>query len=372
MNNHLTMKFHSIMHKPELLLAEFTTHGHMCDVFGSSKTAQYCVNDFHPWVDQDRLIKETESVIEFCKIREIKNILFITISPYFYIAENNLAVFRNTGISMSAILHADVPNEKSSINNLIIMSGLFENLFVYHNECISTYIDIPLKKYLKVIAHPPILLSSLLHYPRKKRNIKQRKVVLGFLGEIRPGKGILECFKMFSMLPVEIRNKFSCLFTGGSSIPGELDKIKEIAKEKNIETEFVSKEIQSYGQYKIISDAEFAEAFIRSDIIMLPYCSKPATDAFSGVFPDGIMAGSTFIATENSIMGRIITREKLGFTFSFEDSESFLTALNNSLEFLQGDDIVKNQTKFIDYYFNETIEDIAIRACLKSSKMQRV
>jgi hypothetical protein len=355
----------NILHIPELLLVEYTTHAFMLHVYATIKTIGfYSKSDFNPW-DPVSLEKETSVLFKFCKNQNIQNILFITASPYYFIfSKEKLDILKNTGIHLSAILHGDVPREPSNIANLVTISNIFDNLFVYHEECIPSYSHIPLSKPLKVIPHPPSLLSSFIHYPRIKRSIKDRKIVLGFLGEIRHGKGFLSCVRMLAELPFDLREKFSCLFAGGATIPEDLESIKNILIKNNIESKYITGETRD--DYRAISDLDFIEATLQTDVVMFPYEYPPATDAFSGAFIDSLMAGSVCVATENSVMGRIITKEKLGYSFSMGDQQSLIIALTKAFYFLQSDDIVMNQKRFFDRYFNGPLETIAARACIPS------
>jgi len=75
-----------------------------------------------------------------------------------------------------------------------------------------------------------------------------------------------------------------------------------------------------------ISETELPEVFQISDSILLPY--SLTFDSSSGVLVRACATGKPVIATSHGLVGYRVSKNNLGETFTYNDSQSFLTAFN--------------------------------------------
>ena len=82
----------------------------------------------------------------------------------------------------------------------------------------------------------------------------------------------------------------------------------------------------------VLTPAEYARFMESSDIILLPYRSRPFLIQTSGVFADAVRLRKPVVATRSTWAGRLIREHGIGATFEESDLEGFANALTDVVE----------------------------------------
>lgn len=336
-----------------LMIAEMCTHSYLYNGYCNDRTIPFLMQNKQNWPSADELLRSTEYAFHICKKNCIHNLLFLTISPFFDLNNDNLEILKRSDIRLYGILHGDVPQTSEKIRNAVTLENYFERLFVFHEECLSDYANIPFKKLPSILPHPPSLLLNWNNYNLQKN--PQQKVRLGFLGEFRSGKGYELACEFLYQASENIKNSIECIFCGGFRDQQMLDKIKRSLYTARIKSEFYTKKINL--NFHVIPDALFADAILNSDIILFPYHDAEKA-AFSGVFIDGLVSGAIFLATQDSVMGRIIKKHSLGFTFDLADSQTFYSALKKAIVAVRENSLSEAKAEFLHNYINGSVINI--------------
>lgn len=341
--------FETLLYKPEVLFAEFASHSDLYSGFAYEPETAFLYRGLNCWEQKYEVCRNILALFDTTQKQEIEHLVFMTLSPYFWFTKEELEVFSNSGnTKLYSFVHQEISCETPV--KITAFEKYFEKIFVFH-EITQRFIvkQFPeLDHKLFVVPHPFIHLSNFYAQNGvKRRTIRDNKITLGFLGGFRQGKGFEECIAMLARLPFSLRDKIHCLFAGGVPNEETLAPIRSLLAGARISFDFQTGVRGSHpNDYKGISNVDFAQAILESDILMLPY-HGPQANAFSGLFSDGLAAGCAFMANKGSLMGDVIEETGLGAVFSLEDQESLEVGMEEVIATLDKGGYRTKQTEYI-------------------------
>lgn len=217
-----------------------------------------------------------------------------------------------------ATLH-HIPNKKKLITNLIKISKVIDVIIVH-----SDYLRDELLKYgiknVSVINYPSFYSYSdkNKNYIKSEMNINNEKIIISALGGTRFDKGLDILLESLGGLTEEWKKNIIVNIAG---------------KEEYFKRDFIVSKLNNIGiEYKLnlnfMSDSEFCENVIISDIIVLPY--RNSFTGNSGPMTEAIINNIPIITPMNTNIGFITNNNNLGVTFINEDSNS----LAQSIEYI--------------------------------------
>ena len=105
-------------------------------------------------------------------------------------------------------------------------------------------------------------------------------------------------------------------------------------KESDFSKEYIEQHISNYKEkvslmLRRLSDEEYNNVLVSSDIIMLPYLK--VFNGASGPLADGVVASKMIIGSDYGSLGDLINKNCIGYTFKTSNSNSLANILENVL-----------------------------------------
>lgn len=203
------------------------------------------------------------------------------------------------------------------------------------------------KSIYRVIVHSDFIKSQLLsmgiknviciNYPsfynyrlidtkpniKKKYGIQENCIVLSSLGAIRPDKGLDILLNAFQFINTSIRKRIILNVAGlsyGYFMPES--EIERLCDKYGIQNRRLT--------IRGLSDKEFMENVIITDILVLPYRKEMTGN--SGPMTEAIVNKIPCIGPKDSNIGNLIIKYNLGYTFEMEDAQSLAKAIESIIE----------------------------------------
>lgn len=163
--------------------------------------------------------------------------------------------------------------------------------------------------------------SIVIEYPSfiKRSKIKSNndKIIISCLGGTRKDKGLDILMNSFKY--IEDKAKKECL-------------LNLVGKEQDIKYSIVENTAKKYNinlniKNKFLTDKEYNEEILKSDVILLPY--RKIFNGNSGPMTDGIYANKFIIGPNYGNLGFLINKYNLGDTFKVEDSIDLAKKISN-------------------------------------------
>lgn len=176
-----------------------------------------------------------------------------------------------------------------------------------------------------------------------KYGIPKNFIILSSLGAIRPDKGLDILLNAFMYINSNIKKRIILNIAGisyGYFMPE--CEIERLCDKYGIENRRLT--------IRGLSDKEFMENVIISDILILPYRKEMTGN--SGPMTEAIVNKIPCIGPKNSNIGNLITKYNIGNTFEMENAQSLAKAIESTIE----------RTQSFDFSFaDELSEDIFIK-----------
>lgn len=256
-----------------------------------------------------------------------KNIHFLTLD---YIYKYPLLKKINKKRLIIGTLHKEPDNflKKLFLHNF---SKKIDTIIVH-----SEFMEMALKKIgisnVEVITYPSFYNYS--NYNRKKlRNVKkiEDKIIISCLGGTRLDKGLDTLLNAFEYINKNLKKKI-ILNIAGKEEYFKKEYINEIANKFNINI---------IGNYKFLTNEEFIENILITDILVLPY--KRFFSGNSGPMTEAIVNKIPCIAPRELEIGNMIEKYKLGLTFECENSENLAEIIEEMVKKLNDRNNVENR-----------------------------
>ena len=196
-----------------------------------------------------------------------------------------------------------IPNNK--INQILLrqISKKLEYIIV-HSEFLKIKLnEIGINNAID-IDYPSFITSNLDDLNQKKDN----KIIISCLGGTRKDKGLDILINSFKYIKDEVKDKIIFNICG---------------KEQDIKFEDIKIQADKYNinvilKNKFLSDEEYEEEIINSDVILLPY--KKIFTGNSGPMTDGIYMNKFILGPDEGNLGFLIEKYSLGLTFKQENA----------------------------------------------------
>lgn len=201
------------------------------------------------------------------------------------------------------ILQILLKNFANKINNIIVFSDLLKE------QCNSIGIN-------NVISYPYPTFQDYSKVDKKevlriKYNLRQKDIVITSLGGTRYEKGLDILLESFKYISIENRNKIILNIAGREQDILKNDILK-LAHENKIRLRL---------DLKSLSDLEFCENVILSDIVVMPY-RKTFNSAASGPMTEAMSQGIPCIFPRTGSLRYYETKYKIGRSFITENPKS--------------------------------------------------
>lgn len=206
-----------------------------------------------------------------------------------------------------------------------LMKQFYKNaeILIVHSEYIkSQFESIGLRNV--VLVHYPSFYDYSLVPPveklRIKYNIRQGDIILGALGGLRRDKGIDILIESMKYISASIRKRI-VLNIAGAPFDYSIDEIKCMCEEVNVRSNLI---------LRFLSDEEFMECVVLSDIMVFPY--RYSMTANSGPMTEAMVNRKPCIIPANTNLSAINEMYNVGVTFKQEDAESLGKTIENYIE----------------------------------------
>lgn len=209
------------------------------------------------------------------------------------------------------------------------------DMIIVHSEFIKSNLNMMGIKNVEIIDYPSFYDYSNLEKKmvRKNKNIEDQ-IVISCLGGTRIDKGLDILLEAFKYLKKELKEKIVL------NIAGKEEDIKI----NFIEEKIIKYNIKSMRNYKFISDEEFKEQILITDIMILPY--RKIFGGNSGPMTEAIVNKIPLITPKNLNIGIMTEKYNLGLTFECENPID----LANKIE-----EILFNKYNFFSNGYNERL-----------------
>lgn len=214
-----------------------------------------------------------------------------------------------------------IPNDGLRKTMLKKISKKLEYIIV-HSEYLKEKLKLIEVENVIVIDYP----SFIKEFEQKQVNKNDEKIIISCLGGTRSDKGLDILMDSFKYLDEISKNKLIFNICG----------IEQDIKFKDLEDMAKKNNINLICKNKFLTDDEYRDEIISSDIILLPY--KKVFSGNSGPMTDGIYTNKYIVGPEQGNLGYLIKKYNLGSTFVQEDSKSLADVLNK----LINKDLTKN------------------------------
>lgn len=155
---------------------------------------------------------------------------------------------------------------------------------------------------------------------RGKKKISDKKIVISALGGTREDKGLDILLESFKYLNEEIKNKILLNISGN----------EEKFKRDFIELKLKENKINSRTNYNFLTDKEFMEEVLITDIMMMPY--KKSFSGSSGPMIEAIANGIPCITPKTLEIGCLTEKYGLGLTFECENEKDLANTIKKIIE----------------------------------------
>lgn len=219
------------------------------------------------------------------------------------------------------------------------------NYIIVHSEFTKILLNNKGIKNVKLIEYPSFYDYSKIKnkkFLREKNKISQEKIILTSLGGTRYDKGLDILLESFKFLSSEIKDKLILNIAG---------------KEETYKSDFISSKAKEYGinlmaNYRFITDEEFMENIMITDIMMMPY--RKIFGGNSGPMTEAVVNKIPCITPKGSNIGELTEKYNLGLTFECEDSRDLARVI---------EEMVNTKKEFFttDYYKRLTVNNFIKR-----------
>lgn len=210
---------------------------------------------------------------------------------------------------------------KNSIKRIFLKKFIKKLKYVIvHSEFLKEELESMKVKNVKVINYPSFYNYKSLNKIKLKSkfNIKQNKIVLSCLGGTRKDKGLNILLESTKYLKLEIREKVLI------NIAGKAEYYRE---------EFIKRYndlIELKINLKVLSEDEFKENIIITDIMIMPYLKTFGGN--SGPMTEAIVNKIPCITPKELNIGKINLKNNLGEVFECENPKSLAKAIERTIE----------------------------------------
>lgn len=233
-----------------------------------------------------------------------------------------------------------IPNDELRKIMLKKVSSRLEYIIV-HSEFLKEKLEAIEINNVKVIDYPSFMKSCDF----KKYNKNDDKIIISCLGGTRGDKGLDILMDSFKYIDEFSKKRLVFNICG----------IEQDIKFSDLEYEAKKNNINIICKNKFLSDEEYENEVIKSDIILLPY--KKIFSGNSGPMTDGIYSNKYIVGPEEGNLGYLINKYDLGSTFIQEDSKDLAKELNKliNINLSKNHEYKKNLSKS---YFKEKYREL--------------
>lgn len=254
-------------------------------------------NFFKYFLSRRKLIKE------FLKNEEeYNNVIthFLTLDfiyPYIFLKKN---------LNIVGTLH-QVPKNLVKKIFLKIFSKKIK-IIIVHSELLKENLKKMGIENIKVVNYPSFYDYSKINTKKElriKNKIDSKKIILSCLGGTRKDKGLNILLKSLKYISMDLKKNLL---------------INIVGKEEEFKVEYIKKELNSISNriiLKEVSDDEFMENVIITDLMIMPYLKS--FGGVSGPMTEAIVNKIPCIAPKELEIGKIIVENNIGEIFTCED-----------------------------------------------------
>lgn len=328
-------------------------HHYLFDLYGEIPDSQFAVARLNQWEDHDgQDIKYLERSIN----KSVETIIILTLDPYVY--GPNFRYFYDMVKRQApqkkifGFLHK-LPESAQQIECLTRVSPHIR--FVLLNEFLEDIVrELTRSQNVVCLPHHAVFERFLSEkkVAKMRREIPESKIVVSMLGELRDGKGINRLLDAIPYLPGEVKNNVLFLIVGNAKSIDPLD-LKACFLKEGVHARVISERVEN--GYKLVPDSELADYISASDIGLLLF-EKSQKICMSGILPNYIMSDVPVIASKDSIVGRFVSKSKLGWVTDIANPSGLAQLISEAV-----------QTDFNKKTLND--ETVAIKKQLSSTSV---
>lgn len=206
-----------------------------------------------------------------------------------------------------------------------LMKQFYKNaeIIIVHSEYIKNQFEALGLKNVELVHYPSFYDYSLIQPIEKLRikyNIRKGDVVLGALGGLRKDKGIDILIESMKYISSNIKKRI-ILNIAGAPFDYSIDEIKCMCAEVNVRSNLI---------LRFLSDEEFMECVVLSDIMVFPY--RSTMTANSGPMTEAMVNRKPCIIPANTNLSAINEMYNVGVTFNQEDAASLGKTIENYIQ----------------------------------------
>jgi GT2 family glycosyltransferase/glycosyltransferase involved in cell wall biosynthesis len=313
----------------EILFVEFgVSHSYLYDVYGRIPGASL----INPKLDPSRQPRECAQFLNdavfYASRSGVKAVVLLTADVLTWPGFEGALAGRSPGVEVFGFLHRP-PFDAVAADRFGRVLPKVTGLFVF-SEAVRRHLEEQFGARSAVhVPHPPVFFANAKpREPRRWREGAGRRVSLGLLGEVRPGKGYEYVLTALSGAPARLRQRLKLLMAGRAEEETER-RIRDACVASGLPADLTLRSGAQRG-YRAIPDNIFAATIAACDIMVFPF-ERDHWHVQSGHFADALVAGCWFLASQETVIGDLVEQHGIGRTFEFGDPSSFRSALQTLL-----------------------------------------
>jgi glycosyltransferase involved in cell wall biosynthesis len=328
------------------------SHQYLFDLYGDLANVQL--------VAKDGLLEGNgflENVEEFLRYSighihgAIQAIFFLTMCPFLYGESSAILKKYLRGISLkkTGILHT-FPHTEEQIAAFREICSCIDVVFMFSDIMVEDARNRFQVENVFYLPQHPLYASRRGNDKARLRRmygIPEEAIVFTFLGEARPGAGIEVLAEALDLIPHPHKGRIY-VNVSGEGRPGYIaaDVLKEALGKSGISGRVDLRRREDNRVYGALTDAEFLDNILLTDFGLLPY-NGPDRYRMSRVLPDMVYRGIPVIASEDSYVGKTVSRYGLGVTYE-KDAPSLLSREMASAVESYGNALSEARYKFLE------------------------
>lgn len=301
------------------------SHGYLYGLYGDLAKSCYVEYPANPWSHavEDRAMCEYFFTDVFRSASQSRAmVILLTIDPFIFgtYPDTIACLIKRFSVPTAGIIHK-IGFGESQKRGFRLLSEACHRVLSFVNDGGDFAARLGVKNLSFVHHHDvhgrwrPNVTATL----RQSLGIPMDRIVIGFLGEVREGKGVEFLRDAIPTFGRDLCERVAFVFCGRGTKTVR-DQLIEACTAGGVLAVVDIRE--SSDGYRILSEVEMDGYISLADALVLPYTGDQGR-AMSGVMPSFVVDGKPVLATDRSYVGDLVRRYRLGEVFVYGDRASF-------------------------------------------------
>ena len=238
------------------------------------------------------------------------------------------AALSQATIPISGILHR-LPDNAADEKALKKFGQRLNKIFMLAPELVEICRDrfgLTNVEYLPHIAQHATTNTAAPDVVRKKLGIPDNAIVIAMTGEQRKGKGLTLFLRSLPLISPETRKQIFVILAGKAKAK-RIDEIRQQLNDAGVNYLLDLRDNKLAGDFVVINDQDYAERIAVADYGLFLF-QDDQREVMSGGISDYLYRGAGLIATESSVVGKIVKRLDAGYLLQEETPRALAKLLN--------------------------------------------